>query len=119
MSKFVGENFDHTKNSESHEFHMWVKIHRSSRAIVAVCDENLIGKKFLEGIKQLDVTESFFKGEKHSKSEVISIMKYEFKEGSTFNIVGKESIQTAVEAGIIDKESESKIKNIPFTLIIN
>lgn len=98
---------------------MWVKIHKSSRAVVAICDENLLGKKFLEGIKQLDVTESFFKGERHTKEEVLSIMKYEFKLSSTFNIIGKESIETAIEAGIISKDEFSKVKNIPFTLIIN
>lgn len=98
---------------------MWVKLHKSSRAVVAICDENLLGKKFLEGIKQLDVTESFFKGEKLQKSELISLMRYEFKASSTFNIVGKESIQAAIEAGIIEKTEFSKVKNIPFTLIIN
>lgn len=98
---------------------MWVKRHKSSRTVVAICDENLLGKKFTEGIKQLDVRESFYKGEKLTKSEVISIMKYEFKSDSTFNIVGKESIQTAIEAGIIGKNEFSKVKNIPFTLIIN
>lgn len=98
---------------------MWVKIHSSTRKVIAICDENLLGKKVTEGIKQLSVTESFFKGEKHSKNEVIEIMIYEFKEGSTFNIIGKESIQTAVEAGIIEKDEFSKVKKIPFTLIIN
>lgn len=98
---------------------MWVKLHKSSRTVVAICDENLLGKKFTEGIKQLDVAESFYKGEKHTKLEVLSIMKYEFKSSSTFNIVGKESIETAIEAGIIEKDEFSKVKNIPFTLIIN
>ncbi len=98
---------------------MWVKLHKSSRTVVAICDENLLGKKFTEGIKQLDVAEHFYKGEKHSKSEVIEIMKYEFKSDSTFNIVGKESIQTAIETGIIQKDEFSKVKNIPFTLVIN
>lgn len=98
---------------------MWVKLHKSSRTVVAICDENLLGKKFLEGIKQLDITESFFKGEKMKKEEVTSLMRYEFKSSSTFNIVGKESIQTAIEAGIIQKDEFSKVKNIPFTLIIN
>jgi hypothetical protein len=98
---------------------MWVKVHKSSRTVVAICDENLLGKKMTEGIKQLDVTESFFKGEKHTKSEVMSIMLYEFKLGSTFNIVGKEAVETAIEAGIIGKDEFSKVKNTPFTLIIN
>ena len=98
---------------------MWVKLHKSSRAVVAICDENLLGKKFIEGIKQLQLTESFYKGEKLQKSEVISLMRYEFKASSTFNIVGKESIESAIQAGIIEKTEFLKIKDIPFTLIIN
>lgn len=98
---------------------MWVKIHSSSRKVVAVCDENLMGKKFTQGIRQLQITESFFKGEIISKKDLIPLMKYEFKSDSTFNIVGKESIAAAVEAGIIDKNSAMKVKNVPFVLIIN
>lgn len=98
---------------------MWVKLHKSSRTVVAICDEDLLGKKFVEGIKQLQLTESFYKGEKLEKSEVISLMRYEFKASSTFNIVGKESIESAIHAGIIEKTEFSKVKNIPFTLIIN
>ncbi|MEK6908944.1 MAG: DUF424 family protein [Nanoarchaeota archaeon] len=98
---------------------MWVKIHSSTRKVIAICDEDLLGKKFEQGIKQLDVKESFFKGEKIQKEDLIPLMKHEFKEGSTFNIVGKESIKTAIEAGIIEKNSSLKVKNIPFILIIN
>jgi len=98
---------------------MWVKIHSSSRKVIAVCDEDLLGKKFEQGIKQLQVTESFYKGEKMQKEELITLLRYEFKDGSTFNIVGKESIQTAIEAGITNKDSQMKVKNIPFILIIN
>lgn len=98
---------------------MWIKLHKSSRTVVAVCDEDIIGKKFLEGIKQLDIRESFYKGEKIDKTTLINLMKVEFKEGSTFNIVGKDSISAALEAGIIEKDSWAKLKNIPFILIVN
>ena len=98
---------------------MWVKLHKSSRTVVAICDDNLLSKTFQEGIKQLQITESFYKGEKMNKVEVISLMRYEFKSSSTFNIVGKESIKVAIESGIIEKNEFSKVKNIPFTLIIN
>lgn len=98
---------------------MWVKLHKSSRTVVAICDENLLGKKFKEGIKKLEVTESFFKGQKLSNEETSNLMKYEFKLGSTFNIVGKESTKLAISTGIITKDEVLKVKNIPFTLIIN
>lgn len=98
---------------------MWVKIHNSSRRVVAVCDESLLGKKFEQGIRQLQITESFFKGSTINKKDLIELMKYEFKSNSTFNIVGKDSIKAAVEAGIIEKDSFMKVKGIPFVIIVN
>ena len=98
---------------------MWVKVHSSSRKVIAICDDNLIGKRFEQGLRQLQVTESFFKGQKMSEEEVLNLMKYEFKAGSTFNIVGKDSISLALKIGIIEKEAIVKIKRIPFVIIIN
>ena len=98
---------------------MWVKVHKSSRSVVAICDEDLLGKKFEEGIRQLDLRESFYKGENLEEKELINLIRLESKEGSTFNIVGKESIKCALNAGIIEKNSWSKVKGIPFILIIN
>lgn len=97
---------------------MWVKIHKSYRTIVAVCDEDLLGKKFEEGIKLLEVRESFYNGQKVSKEELIQILRREAKEDSTFNIVGKESIETAIEARLIEKDSPKKVKGIPFVLVL-
>ena len=37
---------------------------------------------------------------------------------ATFNIVGKDSIQSAIEIGIMDKTAIKKIKNIPFIIIV-
>ena len=97
---------------------MWVKIHKSYRTTVAVCDENLLGKKFEEGIKQLDVRENFYNGQKMSKEDLIPLLRREAKEDSIFSIVGKESIATAVEARLIEKDSWHTLKGIPFILVL-
>jgi hypothetical protein len=97
---------------------MWIKIHKSYRTTVAVCDENILGKKFEEGIKLLDVRESFYNGQKVSKEELITILRREAKEDSTFNIVGKNSIDAAIEARLIEKDSTKKVKGIPFVLVL-
>ena len=97
---------------------MLVKIHRSYRDVVAICDSNLIGKVFEEDKFQLDVKESFFKGDEKSKKEIIEIMKNMSIEDATFNIIGKESTQTAIEAEIISKEGVKEIKGIPFALVL-
>ncbi len=95
---------------------MQIKIHEAYRRIVALCDTNLIGKTFSEGIKRIEIKPNFFKGEEKSKKQVLEILKNLEKEDATFNIIGKESVQTALEAGIISKQGVIHIDKIPIAL---
>ena len=95
---------------------MYIKIHEAYRKIVAIADTDLIGKSFSEGIKQIEIKPSFFQGEEKSKKEAIKILKDMEKEDATFNIVGKEAIETALEARIISKNGIIKIQGIPIAL---
>ena len=89
---------------------MYVKIHKSGdRHVVAVCDEDLIGKKFETKKLVLNVSERFYKGEKLSDEETYEIM----KRALNLNIVGKKAIRLALKNDIIEEESVIKIKNIP------
>ena len=51
-----------------------IKIIRSARDIVSICDSDLIGKNFEEGKIQLEVKESFFKGEEVDEEKAFSII---------------------------------------------
>ena len=97
---------------------MYIKIHKSYRNVVALCDTELIGKTFEEGKRQLYCRENFYKGEKVIKEKAIKILRQQTNEDATFNIVGKKSIQAAIEAGLIKKANIARIQNIPFTLIL-
>ncbi|MDO8623718.1 MAG: DUF424 family protein [archaeon] len=97
---------------------MFYKIHHAYRDVIAVCDETLIGKIFEEDKFQLEVKESFFKGETASEKELIEILVDFSKEDATFNIVGEDSIKTALKAGIVEKNGIKKINNIPFALVL-
>lgn len=101
---------------------MLVKIHKSYRIVVAICDSNLIGKKFEEkfdkGIKQLYLRENFYKGEEKTYKETLDIIKKQVMEDATFNIVGEESVKAAKEAGIITKKGIKKIQGIPYALVL-
>lgn len=109
----------------------------SYRDILAVCDSDLIGKSFEpdsesskngndskeENNKQvkLDIKESFYNGsgaEEKPKDEVIEIMKDMKKEDATFNLVGKETINAALEADIINKEDVKEIQGIPYIMVL-
>ena len=97
---------------------MFVKIHRAYRTVVAMCDSELLGKKFEEGIKQLDVRTSFYKEEEVSHERAVTILKFQAREDATFNIVGPKSIEAAKEAGLITKDSIGYVDNVPFALIL-
>jgi hypothetical protein len=86
--------------------------------VVAICDKELVGKKFEEGKKQLDLRENFYKGEEANKEGVIALILRQAREDATFNIVGEKSIAAAIEAGIITKESVARVQNIPFALTL-
>jgi hypothetical protein len=97
---------------------MFVNIIKSYRNVVAICDRELIGKKFEEGKFQLNVKENFFKGKEVSEKEALEIMKGMKLEDSTFNIVGKKAVNTALKAEIISSDGIGKIADIPFALVL-
>ena len=98
---------------------IFVKIHRSVRNVVAICDSELIGKRFEEGIREIEIKERFFRGKDLSKEEAILIIKQQKMEDATFNIVGKEAIEAAIEAELITKKHVGHIDKIPFALVLD
>ncbi len=97
-------------------FTMLVRIVKTYRDVVVVCDTDLLGKKFEEGNFQLDIKESFYKGKETDESEVIEILQDMVREDATFNIVGKESTNAAIKSGIISEDNIQTIQNIPFAI---
>ena len=97
---------------------MFVKIHKSYRDVVAICDSELIGKKFEDEKFQLDVKENFYMGDKVLEKEAIGIMKDMIKEDATFNIVGEKSVNAALKAEIICEEQVGEIQGVPFAMVL-
>lgn len=96
----------------------FINVINSYRNVVAICDSELIGKKFESGKFQLDMKESFYGKEKVSEDEAIKIIKKMHNEDATFNIVGKNSINLALKEGVINKEGIKEIEGIPFALVL-
>ncbi|HLC31491.1 MAG TPA: DUF424 family protein [Candidatus Nanoarchaeia archaeon] len=85
---------------------------------MAIADAEVIGKKFEEGKRQLDVRESFFKGNLINKEQLIKQMIDQRKEDATFYIIGGKSVQAAIEAGIINEKDIDIVQGTPFILIL-
>ena len=97
---------------------MLVKIHKSYRQVVAICDSELLGKKFEEGKFQLDLTGEFFNGEELSQEKVSEIVRDMAREDATFNIVGENSVNLCKEMGVIAESGIMKIQGVPYALIL-
>ena len=93
-----------------------IKVHKSYRTVVALCDSEILGKKFEEGIKQLDVRESFYNGESIEEDEAVRELQRQAREDATFNIVGEKSVNVAIKSEVISEGCVGKIDNIPFAL---
>lgn len=94
---------------------VYLKIHKAGdREVVAVCDENLVGKCFKEKNLRLEVYERFYKGKIVSKEKVIGII----KEAYTVNLVGEEAVSLGLKASIVFKENIIKIDGIPHAMSV-
>jgi len=78
--------------------------------ILAVCDTDILGKKFEENDLQLDLTSNFYKGEEKTEKEIVAL----FNQAHIVNVVGKKSVDLAIKSKMVIKDNIKKIKNIPY-----
>lgn len=93
---------------------MYMKIHGSGerlgyRAVVAVCDEGILGKTLKDKKREFKVSESFYKGDKKTEEEVVAIL----VNASNVNLIGKEAVAAGMKAGIVSKENILVIAGVP------
>jgi hypothetical protein len=93
-----------------------VKIHESYREIVAVCDLDLLGKKFEQGNMEIDINEKFFGGDEFDEAKAIELLKDKVKDDACFNFVGKKAVELGAKAGIIDKDRVLRIDKVPIAM---
>jgi len=82
--------------------------------IVAICDSELLGRKFSEGKLTIDIKDSFYGNTKVS-------LKYgleRLKKATIANIVGKKIVGAAINEGLILRESVIFINGIPHAQVI-
>lgn len=91
---------------------MIVKTHTTSdnRLILTICDDELIGKKYGEGEKQLDLTSDFYKGNKMAEKEIIKLIEKAY----IINAVGKNSVGCCLRAGVVNKKNIGVIKGVSY-----
>ncbi|MEN3035166.1 MAG: DUF424 family protein [Candidatus Methanosuratincola sp.] len=82
---------------------------REGEFMVAVCDPQLLGKKFSEGRLLLDVNEAFYKGELISAEAAIDYL----RKATVANLVGEFAVRCGKEAGLIHEDGIMTVNGIP------
>ena len=80
--------------------------------IVIVTDSNLVGKKFEEGKKQLDLTNKFYSGDEKPIEEIKQLL----NDAYVLHLTGKEAVAFGKELGLV--ENVIIIDNIPHAEVV-
>lgn len=84
-----------------------MKIYRvRGEVLVAVCDSDLIGKRFQDEDLRIEINENFYGEDEVGEEEV----KKALMEATIANISGEKAVKLAIKIGIIDKNNVLKIE---------
>jgi hypothetical protein len=87
---------------------------RGNDLLLGACDEKLLGKKFEDGKFQIDVKREFYDGERITPNAFKKLL----ADATIANLVGKDTIKCAIEAGVVDPECIMKIKGVPHAQMV-
>lgn len=92
-----------------------MKIHRQGKEVlVAASDEELVGRKFKEGILRLDVREAFYGTEVATEEILVQHLRM----CTIANLVGVMTVSIAVRAGFVDIENVLEIEGVPHAQLV-
>lgn len=95
-----------------------VKIHKTYRWVLAVCDKEIQGQKFIKDKKQLDTSTRFFQGEQVNSQELKDIINKAIKEDATFYIIGNKSVDFFKKMKIISDHGIKNLCGVDYALVL-
>jgi hypothetical protein len=95
--------------------YMCLKIHEQGKeTLIAVCDCDILGKKFAEGHLHIEVSHDFFGDELASCSEIESAL----ASATMANFVGCKAVEHAISLGYVEKENVLSIDGILYAQMV-
>jgi len=94
---------------------MYLKTYRQgSQTLIAVCDCDILGKKFVEGSLCMEVSQDFFGKEKASIGEVEAAL----TRATMANFVGCQAVEHAIRLGYVEKENVLSIDGVLYAQMV-
>lgn len=95
--------------------YVYIKLHtRGELTILAICDEEILGKTYREGILRLEIKKEFYGDRKVTIDEALRMI----DEVMIVNMVGRNVVGEAIKRGIIPSEGVITVAGIPHVQII-
>ncbi|MBW2972357.1 DUF424 family protein [Candidatus Woesearchaeota archaeon] len=89
---------------------MIVKVHSTPNGkLLAICDSDVLGKRFEEGNRQLNLSSRFYQGEEMEEEAVAKLL----KAGYVVNAVGKRSVALLIRLKLVDKKNVVEVAGVP------
>ena len=85
-----------------------------NQTIVAVCDEEILGKTFKEGKLKLEISNKFYKGSRVKLHEAIEFI----TNADIANLSGKSIVNSAIKNGLADRHAIIAVSGIPHLQIL-
>jgi len=84
--------------------------------VVAVCDEEILGRKFVDRKKglKLEVNERFYRGNLVDIKDSLNLI----RNASIANLVGSRIVDEALNAGLIQSRAIIRVKGVPHAQIV-
>jgi hypothetical protein len=100
---------------ETEEREMYLKAHQQgAERLIAVCDCDVLGRKFTQGKLCLEVNPDFFGGEKASLKDIEAALA-----GATMaNFVGCKTVFHAISLGYVEKDNVLSIDGILYAQMV-
>ena len=86
-----------------------------NKAMLNICDAELLGKKIIQDDLTMDITESYY-GDRFVEETEAGIL---LKSSSIINMAGKETVSLSIKLGIGSENGVKKISDVPFLIIFN
>ena len=94
---------------------IYIKVHSTENGdMVAMCDSKLIGKILREGEIEINIKDysEFYKGVLVDSERAANML--DPKRVYSANIIGKESVDAAIKAGIVHDDGVKMVSKIPY-----
>lgn len=89
---------------------MYLKVHQSPNGeVVAVCDEDLIGRTLEDARHSLKISEHFYKGESEEEKAILEVL----RDARNMNFMGEKAVRLGVKAKKIAPEHIKVIAGVP------